>query len=437
MTINNLNISYPDFKLNEIIDPEQFDINNKEVVDKVNEIRTLVNKLTDGWVVTNTDSTTTDKAGAELIDLNAIAPFASTKLQAFLQEVIDRLQSTTDASSGADFVASTTITGVTGTTVQAQLESLKALLDSLTTRVQNDENALSTHKTTATLDHPDGSVTTAKLSNSSVTNAKIADASVSTAKFVNLAVTTAKLADANVTRAKIANGAVDLSKADATSFDTRYYTETEIDNKLSSTGGGEAYSIRKGTAFPNSPIEGDVFYRTDLDTEYSYDGVAWVKIGEKPVGDHVALTDPHTQYALDDDLFAHTSNSTNPHNVTASQVGAVDKTGDTMTGPLAVTTLTANSSSVYVKPSGSTGNVHYWIQDETGATRGLLYWERANNKMRLRLYDGAGAVLGELTLGTNELLLGGKTVWTDGNHPKISRGATKPASPKAGDIHIS
>jgi hypothetical protein len=169
----------------------------------------------------------------------------------------------------------------------------------------------------------DGSITTAKLASLGVTTAKIADGNV----------TTVKLADLSVSRVKIADGAVDLSKADLVSFDTRYYTETEIDtkvtdlggtgrttetikgnadtlathkssgdhdtryytktlldggqldnryyteteidNKLSNTAGGEAYSFRKGTAFPTSPLEGDVFYRTDIDKPYSYTGVEW------------------------------------------------------------------------------------------------------------------------------------------------------------------
>jgi hypothetical protein len=149
VTINSVSIPYPDFKLNEIIDPEQFDINNAQMVNKINEIKTLVNKITDGVTVTNADGTTTFLSGGTEVNLKAIAPFASTKLQAFLEEVIARLQSTTDASSGADLIGSTAIAGVIGTTVQAQLESLKAILDALTTRVANDEGALSTHKTSA------------------------------------------------------------------------------------------------------------------------------------------------------------------------------------------------------------------------------------------------------------------------------------------------
>lgn len=38
MPINQLNISYPDFVLNTTIDPEQFDTNNREIVNKLNEL---------------------------------------------------------------------------------------------------------------------------------------------------------------------------------------------------------------------------------------------------------------------------------------------------------------------------------------------------------------------------------------------------------------
>ena len=53
LAIYTLNISYPDFRLNEIMDPEQFDINNNEIVTKVNEIIAAVNAQTsDGGVKT-------------------------------------------------------------------------------------------------------------------------------------------------------------------------------------------------------------------------------------------------------------------------------------------------------------------------------------------------------------------------------------------------
>lgn len=108
---------------------------------------------------------------------------------------------------------------------------------------QNDTDDKGTaHKTASVLDHPDQSVTTAKIKDANVTTAKIADSSV----------TTSKIADGNVTREKIANGAVDVSKIDTNSLDsryaygsaldahklsgdhdTRYYPRLELDNKFS------------------------------------------------------------------------------------------------------------------------------------------------------------------------------------------------------------
>lgn len=38
-------------------------------------------------------------------------------------------------------------------------------------------------------------------------------------------------------------------------------------------------SLRQGTSFPASPAEGDMFYRTDEDTLYIYDGSEWDSVG--------------------------------------------------------------------------------------------------------------------------------------------------------------
>lgn len=43
MSINSLSISYPDFRLNDTIDPEQFDVNNADLVSKINEVVTYLN----------------------------------------------------------------------------------------------------------------------------------------------------------------------------------------------------------------------------------------------------------------------------------------------------------------------------------------------------------------------------------------------------------
>lgn len=172
MAINQVKIPYPDFKLHEIIDPEQFDLNNAELQNKINAVITVLNQITDGI--------SDGSSGADKISLTEIQPFTSTKLQSFLEEVLYRLQSTQDGSSGADFIASTPIPGVTGVTVQQQLESLKTILDSIqtqinskTTNVSSLQSQINTHKNSTILDHPDGSVTTEKLAPDSVTFDKL------------------------------------------------------------------------------------------------------------------------------------------------------------------------------------------------------------------------------------------------------------------------
>jgi hypothetical protein len=76
---------------------------------------------------------------------------------------------------------------------------------------------LSAHRTAATLDHPDGSVTSAKLASGAVTTAKIADGQVTTSKLADNAVTTPKIADGAVTTVKLADGSVTTAKiADGT-----------------------------------------------------------------------------------------------------------------------------------------------------------------------------------------------------------------------------
>jgi hypothetical protein len=60
--INNLSISYPDFQLNQIIDPDQFDVNNAEFVAKVNEIISKLNITTEvdiPQLITNVANTLT------------------------------------------------------------------------------------------------------------------------------------------------------------------------------------------------------------------------------------------------------------------------------------------------------------------------------------------------------------------------------------------
>ncbi len=71
---------------------------------------------------------------------------------------------------------------------------------------------LAAHRTNPVLDHPNESVTSAKLANGAVTAAKIGDGQVMTSKLADGAVTTPKISDGAVTIPKLADGAVTTPK---------------------------------------------------------------------------------------------------------------------------------------------------------------------------------------------------------------------------------
>lgn len=92
--------------------------------------------------------------------------------------------------------------------VQAIVQTVNDNYDS----AQALNNGLSNHKNATTLDHPDQSVTTAKIKDANVTSAKLASSSVTTAKVADANITTAKLLDAAVTEAKLADDSVTAAK---------------------------------------------------------------------------------------------------------------------------------------------------------------------------------------------------------------------------------
>lgn len=130
--IDELRVPYPDFKMGDLIDPEQHDMNNLYIQSKINDVITIINLLT--------DSVADGGSGADQISLTPITGFISTKLQAFLEEVIAYLKS----PNGSNFIGGSPITGVSGTTVHMQLTSLKSLLDVEKARI----TALETRMTT-------------------------------------------------------------------------------------------------------------------------------------------------------------------------------------------------------------------------------------------------------------------------------------------------
>ncbi len=191
-----------------MIDPEQFDLNNGTVTTKVNSMIAVLNQIT--------DSIADGGSGADAISLTTISGFTSVKLQAFLEEVLTRLQSTTDTVSGADFIGSTGITGVTGTTVQAQLESLKAILDANKTAIETRMTSVEGRATSL-----EGRATSLEGRATTLESGKADKSTTYTKTEVdNKTFVTTNIADLAVTTAKLANQAVTADKISPTLLDT-------------------------------------------------------------------------------------------------------------------------------------------------------------------------------------------------------------------------
>lgn len=168
--LTTLSISYPDFKLNEVIDPDQFDINNKDIVDKINQILAQVNTNTTN-IIAKADRTYVDTQDANL------------------QSQIN--------TNRTDY---------------------NAKIDALTVRVAGNETRVTALETTrATIKYVDDKI-----------------ALIQSGYIAENSVTTSKLVDGAVTRAKIANQAIDSSKIDgvtvytATQVDTRISSSAQV-----------------------------------------------------------------------------------------------------------------------------------------------------------------------------------------------------------------
>ena len=148
MTIERVYISYPDFRMFDVIDSEQFDVNNREFQEKINELVDLLNVA-----YTPKEGAT---SGAEMLSMKPIAPFEfeeGANIQDFLEQLIERLQNIQRGTSGAELIGSPSITGIEGTTVYDQLLSVDAILRNLNMIVEQLKtssttlnNQLATHK---------------------------------------------------------------------------------------------------------------------------------------------------------------------------------------------------------------------------------------------------------------------------------------------------
>lgn len=202
MTVQELNISYPDFVLNTTIDPEQFDTNNREIVNKINELLTVLH-----------------------------------------------------STAGASEIVADAITGVSGSVdLQTMLNALKTYLDTqdtnISTNLTNKYNEiigligtananLTTHKTSA--DHDSRYYTEAEI-DAKITTLNTAD----TTNANNL--TTHKTSTDHDTRYRLITDSYTKTEANNT-FATKTdnaskadkittYTKTEVDTKITNLGIG-------------------------------------------------------------------------------------------------------------------------------------------------------------------------------------------------------
>jgi hypothetical protein len=78
-------------------------------------------------------------------------------------------------------------------------------------------------------------------------------------------------------------------------------------------------------------------------------------------------------------------------------------TGDSFTGPVSTTAyFEANGGAIFVDAETATSHPHFFLRDETGKVKGVLYWNRANNRVALSHYDNAATPAVD-----NELLVSG------------------------------
>ena len=93
---------------------------------------------------------------------------------------------------------------------------------------------------------------------------------------------------------------------------------------------------------------------------------------------------------------AHRGDTNNPHNTTPALIGAVAKTGDTMSGELWL--MYGSSPAIVLKPTSSGGSPQIRIKDSSGATRGYFYVADSDGSVSLRRDDASSNVLTIVTL---------------------------------------
>ena len=206
--ISNLQISYPDFKLSELIDPDQFDLNNKDIMDKVNEVIAKLN---------GQDAVIEDVRDVRLV-LKADKTYVDSQDSAIQAQVTTNKTN----SESRDTALGVRITTLEGT---IPLKADKTYVDTLVGAIQSGyiaENSVTSGKLV------DGSITTNKLANGAVTATKVDGTTVYTGAQVDSKIASGVSASntnlqnqINTERARINSNVSDIA-----------YTNTRIDNLL-------------------------------------------------------------------------------------------------------------------------------------------------------------------------------------------------------------
>lgn len=200
--IREFNVSYADFQLGEIINPDEFDVNYSDIAIRINQIITVLNQITDGI----------GGNGADIVHIGDVLPFTSDRLQVFLQELVDQLRSN-GQDSGAQFIGSLQIAGVTGDTVHEQIVSLHTQLVELRTKLDADILAVNDRV--------------------NVTNSELADVTARTFSLENRTLF------------------IEENKADVSTVYTKIQTDTEI-AQLESVINRDFYNVTEADALLNA-----------------------------------------------------------------------------------------------------------------------------------------------------------------------------------------
>lgn len=115
----------------------------------------------------------------------------------------------------------------------------------------------------------------------------------------------------------------------------------------------------------------------------------------------------------DTELAAHTDRTDNPHQVTAAQVGAVSKAGDTMTGPLEI----VNQFQALILEGNSNNEIKFYKPNAPSGKRIITMMVDSDgnfNFMRRNDDNTWKEYLLRIT-SNNELVMGAFTVWHAGN----------------------